>query len=66
VLVEGDYGVEWEPDDDYIAPIVTLYSGHLWCGACNLELDGEDEMNAADLAPWQLDDVDETDFYDDW
>jgi hypothetical protein len=71
VVVDGDYDTEWEyEDEDGPAIVVTFYPGHLWCRACDLELDGEDQMNAADLTPWQLDDADEADFYadlyDDW
>lgn len=66
VVVNGYYDVKWEAQDEYeIAAVVTFYPGYLWCKACDLELDGEDEMNAADLTPWQLEHVDEADFYDD-
>jgi hypothetical protein len=74
VLVDGDYSVEWEEEADYgeewyiadVIPVVTFYPGHLRCRACDLELNGDDEMNAADLTSWQIEDVDFDDFYDEW
>ena len=57
VLAEGALEIEWKPEwdrGDFGEPVVsgeypevTFYPGHMHCRACDLELDGEDEMHAA-------------------
>jgi len=76
-LTEGSYEVEWEADWDqegsrgepFIVgayPVVTYHPGYLTCRACGLELDGEEQLEAAGVEKsWQIEDVDPTDFYDD-
>jgi hypothetical protein len=73
-LVSGAYEVEWEPDYDYadgesfiagVYPVVTFYPGHLSCRVCELELDGEDELETAGIKKsWELEDIDSRDFYE--
>ena len=49
-----------------VHPYFTFIPSGLRCNACGLELDGTDEMDVAGIAePWQLDDVDERDFFGD-
>ncbi len=66
-LVYGSYEVDWEADWDYADgkpllvgayPVVRFSPGDtLECRACDLVLDGEDELQAADIPfTWQLDD----------
>lgn len=38
----------------------------LRCHACHLELSGRDEMDAAGIEPWYLEDVDEREYFGDW
>lgn len=74
-LAWGSTEVEWQADWDYadgesyIAggyPEVTFFPGGFVCRACELELDGEEELAAAGIeTSWELEDVDAADFYDD-
>lgn len=68
-LVSGYTELEWKADWDEGGaspyPVVEFFPGHLDCQVCDLELDGEDEMTAADVSAWELDDVEPADFYDD-
>jgi hypothetical protein len=74
-LTSGNTEVQWEADweadefgQPYVSgggPVVTFFPGYLRCRVCDLELDGEDELEAAGLQrSWTLDDVDPSDFYD--
>jgi hypothetical protein len=80
-LTSGSYDVDWEPDYDYADgetyvagayPVVTFRPGYLHCRVCDLELDGEEQLEAAGIEKsWHLVDVDPADFYesddyDDW
>ncbi len=53
-----------------VHPFFTFIPSGLRCSACGLELLGRDEMDAAGITePWQLEDVDERDFFggdEDW
>jgi hypothetical protein len=73
-LDSGSIEVGWEPDYDVVdgeavlttSPnaVVTFYPGQLECRACELFLDGEEELDAAEVGfSWQLDDVNSEDFY---
>jgi hypothetical protein len=76
-LVHGSYDVDWQPDwdyadgEDYVAgayPVVQFSPGGLECRACDLELEGEDELAAAGVpSTWTLpeDEVNPRDFYED-
>ncbi len=76
-LTHGSYDVDWEAEGDvegsrgdaYIIggyPVVTYRPGYLTCRVCGLELDGEEELEAAGVEKsWQIEDVDPSDFYDD-
>jgi hypothetical protein len=72
-LLSGSYDVRWEPEVDvdggeaYVSgayPVVSFRPGHLECRVCGLELDGEEELQAAGFPEeWDLDeDVDPKDF----
>jgi hypothetical protein len=76
-LAFGSVNVEMDEDWDHhdgvligVHPYFTFIPSGLRCSACGLELDGRDEMDAAGVAePWQLEDVDERDFFggdEDW
>jgi hypothetical protein len=76
-LVFGSVKVEMDEDWDHhdgvligVHPYFTFIPSGLRCSACGLELEGRDEMDAAGIAePWQLEDVDERDFFggdEDW
>lgn len=79
-LTSGSHDVDWEADWDfadgeaYIAggyPVVTYLPGYLHCRICELELDGYDQIEAADIpTSWTVEDADPADFYepedDDW
>jgi hypothetical protein len=70
-LVFGNVNVELDEDWDHregvlinVHPYFTFIPSRLRCNACGLELDGRDELDAAGIAePWQLEDVDEHDFF---
>jgi hypothetical protein len=61
--------VRWEEEygDDY-SFVATFVPGGLRCRACDLELDGEDELRAAGVeSSWDVEDADPADFYEaDW
>jgi hypothetical protein len=75
-LTRGSYEVEWEADFDqegsrgepFIVgayPIVTYWPGDLQCRACDLVLDGEEELVAAGVErSWHIEDADPADFYE--
>jgi hypothetical protein len=59
-LTQGSYEVEWEADYDVeggegfvsaVHPVVTYSPGYLSCRVCDLELDGEEELSPAGVAP---------------
>lgn len=66
--VEWEVDVEYEGPDEFSTngyPRVTVVSEGLRCGACGLELDGVDELRAADVdTEWEVTDADAADFYD--
>lgn len=74
-LASGSTDIDWQPDwdhadgEDYVAgmyPVVTFFPGRFECRACELELEGEAQIEAAGIdSSWQLDDVDPTDFAED-
>lgn len=73
---EGGFDVEWEAEwdvegshgDAYVVganPVVTYRPSYLHCRVCGLELDGDDQLRAADVPEaWEIEDVDPADFYD--
>jgi hypothetical protein len=75
-LTSGDYNVDWEADWDqegsrgeqFIAgtyPVVTYFPGYLHCRVCDLELDGEEQLDAAEVErSWNIEDADAADFYE--
>lgn len=71
-LVSGSLSTDYDEDWDHhegvllnVHLIVTFIPGYLSCSACDLELDGREELDAAGVGQsWVLDDVDEADFYD--
>jgi hypothetical protein len=68
ILTSGwDYEMHQDRDHLYVTretPIVTFYPAHLSCRACGLKLDDMDELDAANLEPWELSNIDEADFAD--
>lgn len=75
-LVEGWVKVEWVPDEEYdrnagvawvtaVYPEVEFYPASLECRTCRLELSGDDEMEAAGIEAWLLEDIEPSDFVDD-
>lgn len=71
----GSTDVEWEADFDVdefgdaypvgAYPIVTFVPAHFYCKACELELDGQEEILLGGIEEsWQLDDVNPADFVD--
>jgi hypothetical protein len=70
-LVSGSIKTDFDEDWDHregvlmgVHLIVTFIPSYLRCSACDLELDGREEMDAAGVGEtWDLDDVDEADFY---
>jgi len=68
-LASGAVETRWEQDDeDSFSFLATFFPGHLRCRACDLELDGDDELRAAGVEkPWEIE-VDPADFYEepDW
>jgi hypothetical protein len=76
-LVTGSIDVDWEPDwergdfgEPYVAgvyPVVSFFPAHLVCRACELELEGQSELEAAGMEEsWTLEDVDPQDFVEEW
>jgi len=70
-IISGSYTMEWEPDDwdesgpTSVSPVVTLFPGYFACKVCGLELDGEEELSAADIEePIEIEDVDPEDFHE--
>jgi hypothetical protein len=65
-IASGFTETEWEvagDDDAYLRG--TFFPTRLNCRVCGLELDGDDELEAADIeTSWELDDVDTGDFYE--
>lgn len=66
-VVSGAVETRWEQDDEYSGSLVaTFFPGYLRCGVCDLELDGDDELRAAEIEEkWDID-VDPADFYEEW
>jgi hypothetical protein len=75
-LISGAYETEWQPDFEVgdegevwspgAALVVTFHPGYLECRVCGLELDGDDQLVAAEIEEsWQIEDVDPRDFVDD-
>ena len=73
-VASGAYEVEWKADYDYgegydpvgVYPEVTIYPGHFLCRVCGLELDGDDELEAAGVSlSWEIGNVNPKDFRDD-
>jgi len=69
-IMSGSYTMEWEPDDwdetgpTSASPVVTLFPSYFTCKVCGLELDGEEELRAAEIEdPIEIEDVDPADFY---
>lgn len=70
-IISGSYTMEWEPDDwdetgpTSASPVVTLFPSYLTCRVCGLDLDGEEELRAAEIEdPIEIEDVDPADFYE--
>jgi hypothetical protein len=75
-LTSGNYDVDWEADWDqegsrgepFIVgayPVVSYFPGYLHCRVCDLELDGEEQLEAAGIERlWKIEDADPTDFYE--
>lgn len=75
-LIGGAYETEWEPDfevgdeGEVWSPgatlVVTFHPGYLECRVCGLELDGDDQLAAAEIEEsWAIEDADPRDFVDD-
>jgi hypothetical protein len=70
-LAFGSVKVEMDEDWDHHERVLigvhgyfTFIPNRLRCSACGLVLDGRDELDAAGIAePWQLEDVDEREFF---
>jgi hypothetical protein len=46
-------------------PVVSYFPGYLHCRACDLELDGEEQLEAAEIErSWKIEDADAADFYE--
>ncbi len=68
-LASGAVETHWEQDDeDSFSFIATFFPGHLHCRACDLELDGDNELRVAGVENTSDIDVDPADFYEepDW
>lgn len=69
--LKTDWEAEWDgdPEDPHPSHVhltVTFIPSSLGCHACHLELHDEDELYAAGIdSSWELEDVDERDFYED-
>lgn len=64
-IISGVIETRWEQDDEFSASLLGMFfPGYFRCAVCDLELDGEDELQAADIEEsWEID-VDPADFYD--
>jgi hypothetical protein len=67
--LDTDFDEDWDHHEGVLLGVhlaaVTFIPTGLSCHACHLELNGRDEMDAAGVAePWDLEDVDEADFFD--
>jgi hypothetical protein len=64
-IVSGVTETRWEQDEEFSASFLgSFYPGYFRCAVCDLELDGEDELKAADIPEeWEIE-VDAADFYD--
>ncbi len=55
--MEVDYDRDGNPENAW--PVLTFFAGGLECEVCGLELDGEEELQAAQLElSWQNEEVD--------
>jgi hypothetical protein len=66
-LASGTFETRYEEiGDDNFEFVAEFFPGHLRCRACDLELDGDDELHAAGIDPqWEIE-VDEGYLYGDW
>jgi hypothetical protein len=67
--VDIELDEEWDHREGYLVDVhlagVTFTPSYLKCNACDLELDGREELDAAGVGEsWKLDDWDEADFRD--
>ena len=75
-LTSGNYDVDWEAEWDqegsrgepFIVgayPVVSYFPAYLHCRVCDLELDGEEQLDAAGIErSWKIEDADAADFYE--
>jgi hypothetical protein len=55
-------GEPWSPGASFV---VTFRPGTLECRACDLVLDGQDQLTAAEVPEsWEIEDADRRDFYE--